>query len=337
MLFRLLVISFFFLYSNLFSLTLKKKFQLASPGDYIVTEQNRMYTLLSLHKITKNTLIFEEISIPSHRLSSSRINWREWVRLQASGHTSWIMYEIDLDQNKMTECYSFSRNAFLSQEGRDSFLSTLIQLDLNELTNAERKKIGPPPSPGESDFRKVWKPTQYIEGIKIKNTHFDAYCTQWPRDTTELSQKYIHLYFDSNHPDFPFPYWIQISDGTLSFKLQTVDSGRQLNSPKKKFPRKPPEFIGSPQKIGSIYRLNLKAPSYFTPFHLFAVDISSSPQESIQVPFQTQISSISALHSIDIQKESLIHYLKKNHDYIWVAISQDNPDLYAETEIPMHL
>lgn len=335
--FRILVISFFCLYSSLFSLTLKEKFQLASPGDYIVTEQNRVYSLLSLHKITKHTLIFEEISIPSHRLSSSKIDWKEWVQSKAPGHTSWIMYEIDLDRNEMIKCYSFSRNAFLSQEGSDSFLPTLIQLHLNALTNAERKKIGQPPAPGESDLRKVWKPIQYVEGKKMKNTSFDAYRTRWPQDTTELSQKHIDLYFDSNHLDFPFPYWVQISDSSLTFKLHTVDSGRQLNSPQKSFPRKPPEFLGTPQKMGSIYRLNLKAPSYFGPFHLFAVDISSSPQQSIQIPFQTQTSSNTSLCCIDIQEESVIQYLEKDHAYIWVAISQDDPDLYAETEIPMHL
>ncbi|MCK4934140.1 MAG: hypothetical protein KAR79_00990 [Simkaniaceae bacterium] len=322
---------FFSLFSQVFSLTLKDKLQNALPGDYIVTQQNSVYSLLTIHKIQATTVILEEISIPAHKVSASKMHWKNWVENKAPGHSSWIMYEIDLKKGLCLESYSFSRNAFLAQGGSDNFIVTLLELPLILLEESLQKKIGPSPPFGEPDLRKTWKPKQYIEGIKCKTTQFNAYRTVWPKDRTELSQKQVDLYFDALNPDFPFPYWMQITDGSLSFKMHAVDSGRGLTSPQKHFPKKAPEFVGNAKKIDGAYRLTLKISPSFGTFKLYALDVNASKRQSIQIPFDINYHQESSLAHIDIQEENLNHLLQKEHDYIFVAISQEEPDLYAET------
>ena len=86
---------------SLFAFSLKEKFQKANAGTYVVTEQNEITSLLHLHTNNKKTLLFEEISIPSHL--ARHIDWKEWAENGAHGHTAWILYEIDLTKNRITE------------------------------------------------------------------------------------------------------------------------------------------------------------------------------------------------------------------------------------------
>lgn len=234
----LIFLLLFFAPSLIFPLNLKEKFTYAKKGDYIVTEQNKTYTLLHIHTINGHKLILEEISIPSHQLKQKQFNWKKWVLEGAKGHTSWIAYEIDLQNDKIIECYSFNKKTFLAGNQIDSFLMILFKLDLKDQPDLEKRRIGPPPPPGEIDYRKIWNPPLYFNGKQVASPKYHACQSIWPKDETELSGKEIILYFDQENELFPFPYWIQIADGSLKFKIRTVDSGTNLQSPFKELPRK---------------------------------------------------------------------------------------------------
>lgn len=310
--------------------TLKEKFAAAEAGSYIVTQQNKTYTLLHLHSLNGNELLLEEISIPAHLVSSPAHDWKNWIEKGAEGHTSWILYAIDLEISRVTECYSFSREVHLSTESMNAFFITLIQLDLAYLPEAERLKTGPSAKAGNARRSKPWGPSMLREGRKIEAPLYDVYTSTWPHDQTELSGKRLILYFDKNSPGFPFPYWVQAREGAFHFKVQAVDSGKGLRSPKTGLPRRPPVFVNIFWKESGKAAIILTAPSYYRDFKLYAVDITANPRTTHAV--QAQISRKN--EQVFLEAEGLDDLLIPGHQYIWIAFSEEF-DLYAESEHPL--
>lgn len=213
---------------------LKKRLSKAEAGAFIVFEQGKTVTLLSIHEKKDEILVLEEISCPSSKLSKIS-NWQSWVNEKAPGHTSWVMYKIDMQKAKILECFSFSRSSWIPMEGQEHFLTLLIKTPFQKVL--ERKKIGPPPMPGEVDHRSIWNPPFYHEGKKRSLT-FDAYEIEWPKDSSELSQKKITAYFDRSELT-PFPVWVQISNDHMAVYAREIDSGKGLVSYYSGIPEKP--------------------------------------------------------------------------------------------------
>lgn len=209
----------------------KDRFSIAEKGDFIVTEQNKTISLLSIHLIDEKTLILEEITAPSFYFRSKYPSWKKWVETSAPGHSSWMVYEVDLKNLKIKNSYSFSRQSFLKINEDSFFLTKLLDLPLEKLTNDQRRKIGSPPL-NDIDRRKIWSPPMIIDGKIQTNSSFNVFKTVWPVDQTELSEKQIELYFDSNNQFF-FPYWLEISNAAISVKIKVIDSGKNLSSPQK--------------------------------------------------------------------------------------------------------
>lgn len=204
----------------------------AQQGDYIVTAQNKTYTLLHIYDKSNQTLTIEEINAPSGSLSQIK-SWKQWVKNNAPGHTSWIIYTIDLSDGAIRENYSFTKNTWSEMSQGDNYLSTLLNLQLASIPLRERKKIGPPPD-GSRDLRSVWQPQMVIEGKVIPNVEFEAWRTRWPKDGTELSGRAIEVYLPKESDKYSsyFPYWLQISGMVGKAKIRIVDSGHNLMSPK---------------------------------------------------------------------------------------------------------
>ncbi len=230
--FKALILFLLFQATILFGFDLKEKLCQGQVGSYVITEHNKIYTLLHVHSKIGTTLAIEEISVPSAQ--APKENWKDWVKGGAPGHTSWLMYHIDLEQAAITECYSFSHGGFLSLEPNQSFLTTLMQLKLVFLSENERIQKGPSQRAGTIQQEKPWSPPQFKDGKKVIAPQFDVYQGMWPSDQTELSGKQVTLYFDQANPTFPFPYWIQVRDGGMKFKMRVIDSGDFLESPKEK-------------------------------------------------------------------------------------------------------
>jgi hypothetical protein len=214
-------------------LYLKDNLQQAHPGDYIVVSSNKTDTLMHIHDKQGNLLIIEEIAVPENKRNAQELGWKEWVQQNAPGHTSWVMYEIDLQTGQMLRYYSFSKNGWFEIPEADNFLSKLLNLHLTKLSDKARKKIGPRTGSGP-DLRPLWQPRMITEGRVIKNIPFEAWHTQWPKDGSELSGKTIELYLPRDSQRYPsyFPYWLQISGAVGKAKVRIIDSGSHLASPK---------------------------------------------------------------------------------------------------------
>ncbi len=208
----------------LFAQTLKEKFYKAQPGDYVVTLQAKNYSLLRVHALKGGCLTLEEITIPEEEAKPRSWNWKQWAEKGAPGHTSWILYEIDLDKNRLLKCYSKVKMAAIYPEEADYLFLKFLNLPLRHLSEPERKKVGPPPQDGETDRRKIWNPTLTIEGKTVARPSFDVLQAEWPNDDSPLSSCFVEFYVDQNRP-FPFPYWIEIKSSHYAFKIRAVDSG----------------------------------------------------------------------------------------------------------------
>ncbi len=327
---KIWILTLIFFTHSLFSFTLQDKFEQGEVGSYIVTEQNELVSLLHLHKKKENKLLFEEISIPLHL--SKKINWNEWVQKGAPGHTSWILYEVDIEKKCVTECYSLTRKSWIPTDEMDAFLIPLISLKLNFLSETERLQKGATAKPGQIDSR-PWGPPQKKGGKKIKDPEYDVYTAKWPHDSTDLSGKQIVLYFDKKEETFPFPYWIQARDGAVKFKMRALDSGSNLISPSTDIPRRKITFSSALHKENGKLYLTLSAPIYYDSFSLYAVDTTENPRLTHVIPFEKKRKGEQVTLLIDEKK--LEHLFTSGHEYLWIAtpgdveMSIEAPHLYT--------
>lgn len=219
-----------FFASSLTALSLKDKLVKGEVGDYIITEQNRLCSLIRIHTLTLEKLIIEEISFPE---ASRPKNIKEWLISGAKGHTSWSLIEINLSKTSVESCFSFTKNAWLVWSADDSFLLKILDIPFSPILDQERRRIGPPVAEG-LDTRKIWNPPLFFEGKKESSPQFSPFRLIYPKDGSLLSGKRIELFFNNRGDNFPFPYWGQITDESdAALKFRVIDSGRNLSSPKK--------------------------------------------------------------------------------------------------------
>ena len=232
---KIWIFSFIFIFNNLFPLTLQEKFDQGETGSYIVTEKNGLVSLLHFHSKTQDSFIFEEVSIPFDR--SKTIDWVDWMQKGAPGHTSWILYTIDSERKCMTKCYSVTQQAWIFIDEIETLLIPFMSLQLDFLSEKERLRTGIRGKAGHITSS-PWSPPQVINGQKITDPQYDVYIMKWPQDRSDLSGKRIILYFDKNRQTFPFPYWLQVGDTPLKFKIRALDSGTGLISPYTTMPQR---------------------------------------------------------------------------------------------------
>lgn len=312
---------------------MKERLEKAKVGDYVVTEANKIITVLSFRSITPTTLILEEISAPVQNLKKRPDSWPEWVKAKAPGHTSWSMVEIDLENGELLECYSFSRSAWIHLSQKESLLATLIHLPMKTVPQDQRRKIGPPPLDGERDFRKLWNPSLVFEGKKIQNADFEVYETTWPEDGTDLSGQEVCLYFDKEK-QFPLPFWIQVQTSHTTAALRTIDSGKSLPIIHRTIPRRAPEFVGVPIKTECGIRLKLKSPKYYKEFELYAIDVTTREKKQILPITHSLIEREGEWNTIQVDREDLNQTLKPDHRYTWLLVPLGYSESYTETVKP---
>lgn len=311
---------------------LRDRVQSAKSGDYIVTEANKMITVLSVKAITDHTILLEEISAPIQNLKKRPDSWTQWVKNKAPGHTSWSMVEIDLDSSQLLECYSFSKSAWIHLSEKESLFATLLDLPMERVSDNERRKIGPPPMDGEPDFRKIWNPPLVFQGQKIQGAKFDVYETVWPEDDSVLSGEQVSLYFDQGK-HFPLPFWIQVDTSHATAALRTIDSGKNLPIVYRKLPRRVPEFVGLPLKTENGIRLNLKSPKYYKEFELYAIDVTSRKKQIFPITHSLSDGE-DEWKTVEIDFKELGQILKPEHSYTWLIVPVGHSESYTETQKP---
>jgi hypothetical protein len=321
-----LLISIFITFSlNCF--TLKESITKASAGDYIVFQQGGNYTLLTIRSISFKYLILEEIVVPAILRNTKTISWKNWVEQNAPGHTSWISLLIELENNKIIESYSHTKNSWLSLRDYTHFFIQLLTLPMEKTPENERQKIGTPPIKNKSDHRALWYPTVILENKKMENIPTTAWTSTFPKDPpTPLSGYKIEFYFSS----FPFPHWVEIKSPNYKISLQAIDGGRQMKSPKPLVLQKSLTFIGSHRLINEERVFLLQAPNYYSPIQIFAIDTSENPHKVILI---TEINENSEQEiTIKLSKEFLKSQMQKNHIYNILAVSKEFPLVVANSQ-----
>jgi hypothetical protein len=214
-------------------LFLRNNLQRAQPGDYIVISTNKTQTLLHIRNKHDQILTIEEIAIPESK-RATQMNWKEWVQQGAPANTSWVMYDIDLQTGKMLRYYSFTKKNWFQIPDADNFLSKLLSLKFTKIPENARKRVGPKPKSGP-ELRSLWQPRMIVDGKIIPGVLFDAWRTKWPNDGSDLSGRIIEVYLPRDSQRYPayFPYWLQINGAIGKAKVRIIDSGNQLQSPKK--------------------------------------------------------------------------------------------------------
>jgi hypothetical protein len=304
---------------NAFSL--KDKIIKGSSGDYVVAEQMGTYAVLLIRSLSDRYLLLEEIDVPTlnHDAEGS---WKEWISQDAPGHTAWVSYLIDLEQNKLIECYSHSKAAWLYADDPNNFFTRLMTLSLEKTPLDKRKRIGPPPT-GEEDHRALWTPAVIFEGKKIEKPSITAWSARWPYDNSIISGCEVELYFSG----FSFPYWIEIKSPHYKAAVRTIDSGREMKSPKTIVFQQTPFFIGKQEPL----KLHIHCPPYYADLHVLAMDLSLDSHPMLEVS-QARPSKNGAEITLNIPEKTLESKLQKGHHYRWVLISAQQPDvkIYAD-------
>lgn len=234
---KLFVSLFFFFFITLslsaedMEMSLRSNLDRAAVGDFLVTAQNKNYTVLVVKSKEGKKLSFEEITVPMNRITKENFSWRSWIGKKAPGHTCWVMYVIDVETGQVQQTYSYTKNEWVSIPQSQSFLSTLLNLKLKRVSDSERKKVGAPPASDSFDRRPYWQPNMIVDGKKIPGVFFDAWRTRWPNDGSEVSGKVIEVYVPKESDKYPsyFPYWLQVSGIVGNAKVRIVDSGKQYS------------------------------------------------------------------------------------------------------------
>lgn len=232
--FRLLIFCFIAILSYAESaeeLLLKSNLSKAKDGDYLVTVQNKNYTLLVIHRKDENSLSINEITIPTSKIpSSNNFSWRAWAESGAPQNTCWVVYTIHLPTGRMEHIFSYTRNEWVSIPQSQNFLTTLLNLQLHKISDKDRKRIGPPPATCHVDKRPVWQPKLTVEGNWLQGIAFEGYKARWPKDGSDLSEKEIEMYLPQDSDKYPsyFPYWLQVSGLVGKARVRIVDSGTQM-------------------------------------------------------------------------------------------------------------
>jgi hypothetical protein len=308
------------------ALSLKDKIIKGQPGDYVVTEQGKVYTVLLIRAVSESHLLLEEISVPEADIDLGKISWKNWIESKAPGNTSWTAYEIDLKTNELVEGYSYSRRAFLFAGDPNHFLAKLLALSLKPTPEEKRRRIGPPPSEDEIDHRAFWNPSVVIDGKKIKKPSLSSWTGRWPNDGSLLSDCDVELYFGS----FAFPYWIDVKSPHYRASIQTVDSGNHLNSPMPLMPRRPPEFLGRSSWQNKTIEVKLKCPAHYEKLNVYVIDLSSDFQAPI--PLKASQSRDGDTVTLKIEEEILQAVLQKGHKYHWIVAPENTSSVVAESE-----
>jgi hypothetical protein len=315
------------------SVYLQDKFEGAHTGDYIVTAHENAYSMLILRSLESDILTLEEVSVPSSQVNLKKIDWRTWLSKKAPGHTAWTLYEIDLKQGLILECFSCSKNGWIYLDDHEQFFAKLLTLPFVSVPEAEKKKIGPPPDLDETDHRKTWNPPLIIEGKRVDHPAFEVLHTRWPHDSSHLSLCDIEVYYDTAHPYFPFPHWIEVKSPHYALKVRGIESGHDIKSPMQMdMPRRPPELIRPTEKTHFSWNIHLNAPLYHESVHLFAIDLNTESRTTITIPHHFERQSQKEYVILRIDTQDLKKILQTDHRYQWAILSDKTPSVYVKSD-----
>lgn len=318
------------LYGN--ALCLKDKFAQAEPGSYLVTEQNRTYTLLHVYEKNAENMVLEEVTVPAARYQQNPVGWKTWLESGAPGHASWTHMQINLQSGAFEEVFSFTHQGWLDLSASDTFLTTLLNIPFQEVAPADRRRIGLPPGYNKPDHRKVWQPRLIVNGHPLGGVTFQAWKARWPSDGTELSRKIIEIYLPeerstAGYPTY-FPYWVEVEGKIGSAKVRVVDSGKGLSSPKPRLPHRAPHYVGEAMQRDGTLEIQLKAPAYFQDYLVLAEE-DGLLGKWIPLPSKTTVQEGRTL--LQISAQTLQENCDPGTSYHFIISPKEEPQICIES------
>jgi hypothetical protein len=304
-------------------------------GAYVLTRHKTLVTLLRLHSYEAPYLYLEEISAPLKPVQDLKLPWAQWLESKAPFHTSWIIYKIHLPSSQVVSCYCFTKQSFLALSEETLFLPKLFSLPLEEVTIADRKRIGPKPEDAAADQRKLWNPQKFFEGVKDSTPQFFVQRAIWPKDTSLLSLKSIDLYFDSKNPLFPFPYWIEAGDGYNSLHFQVIDSGICKQSPFPHYPKMPPSLERIRFDPNDGLKIHLNHGAEHQSYQIIATRIVDKSMVSCVLPYEMKLNNSDAILITSLPQ--LKKHLGGSSQYQFTIIPIDDPSLALEHKQMLHI
>lgn len=217
-------------------MTLRQRLYEASKGDFVVMAHKKVYTLLHVFDRQGDRITIEEVTAPASRLRHP-INWREWVQQGAPNNTNWILYSVNLTNGTVENGYSVSQRTLINLS-QDHFFSTLLNLPFVRVPDHQRKRKGVSQRPGGPDTRPFWQPRLVFEGNVVEGVPFSAWTTQWPKDGSVISGKWVETYLPESDGRFVsyLPFWLQVSGNIQNIAtIYIIDSGKNLISPVSSF------------------------------------------------------------------------------------------------------
>lgn len=313
-----------------FGLTLKDRFDHAAIGDYLVTEQDRNFCLLFVRELNQDVLIIDEMTFHEKDLPKNFNTWRH-ADFKGAYPLSWVSFQFDRKTGSLEEAYSFHEKTWLEFKEEDIFLKGLLNLEMTQLDDRERKKIGPTPTSGEPDLRKSWNPPLTLSGTKYTKPSYEVFKGRWPHDATLLSKCHIEMYFSKNDSSLPFPTWIEINNGHIAFKLKGVDAGHDFNVNNiRQLPKKPLLIASGFEYKSDLVVIKIKAPRLSRNFELFAECPSTKKQ--VRIDYKLTSCGEKDLFYLTLPIKTLAKVLEKSKSYHLVFYPEKNPNFFIRTQ-----
>ncbi len=209
------------LLSPLFGDAVASRLSLAQSGDTVVFDFHHSIAVvhvLSAHRSTVQLRVVTATKDVSSREEGT--SYLEWLRHGAHGAISDETITISLDRIGVVHG---------SDSQKAQWLISLLQLELTEVPESQRRRAGPPPMSGEIDLRPMFNPRIVVNG-KREASASTAFTTKWPEDGSELDSRWLTLYFPvSPNAVRAFPYWIE--SPSSAYHVSVIDSSRGPNAP----------------------------------------------------------------------------------------------------------
>ena len=307
------------------------RLQEAEKGDYVVTSQNKSFTLWHVIDHHTDSLIIEEVTLPKKTWNKLSLTWKEWLAKKAPKNNSWVMYELDLKTGKILEYYSFTRRAWIDTNISAEFLHSLLKLSFLPVPRSQRKNLG--------IGGHLWQPPLTVEGERVRQATFEAWSAKWPKDGSELANKIMEAYFPEKSKDYPyyFPYWLWVKGQYGRIHMRVYDSGKHMSSPYTVIPRPIPELVRGPiiEKDEAL-TFHLRARAYYKKFILSAVAMDLHFTNYITLDSKT-LDMDSGGYKVMVTKKELYEKLEADKSYFFYLTPENYREVSLEIQRPFNL
>jgi hypothetical protein len=326
----------FFIATTCFAgeISLREKLNEATPGNYLVLEQNKNFTFLRIYDRKGERLSLEEVTIPLEAFAKLKTGWRPWFESGAPFHTSWTLSQVNLRTGRIEEVFSFTHNGWVHLDSADTFMPTLLNLHFQEVPVNERKHVGLPPGYGKPDHRPLWNPRLVVDGLTVPKVPFKAWKARWPADGSELARKIVEVYLPETvggerYPAY-FPYWLEVEGKLGSARIRVVDSGMEARTPRTEFPHRKPTLVGQERWEGDHLVIELSNPSHLTEFMVMAEECDSLLGKSFPIPYELRESDEKTL--ITMKREDISKVMTPGETYRFALSAAEEPRFVLETK-----